>query len=53
MAFIAGRQQICVEFSDNIEEKEELENITCNSFLNHLFNMLGREVIYVFFFYLM
>lgn len=46
MAYIAGRQQIVVNMSDDIPdvEKEDLQNISSNTYLNSLFHLLGREV---------
>lgn len=47
MAYISGRQQVVVDLPESIPEieKEELHNISSNTYLNSLFHLLGREVL--------
>lgn len=46
MAYIAGRQQIVIDLPDDYpeDEKEDIQNISSNTYLNNYFHLLGREV---------
>ncbi|KAL3841860.1 hypothetical protein ACJMK2_019957 [Sinanodonta woodiana] len=44
MAFMLGRQQICLELSDEAEENDELTEIMSNTHLNNNFLALAREL---------
>ena len=44
MAFIAGRQHISLELSDDLTDKADLVQIMSNSHINDHFHSLAREV---------
>lgn len=50
MAYILGRQQVVVDLSENlpIYEREDIQNISSNTYLNPLFHLLGREVFFIY-----
>jgi 26S proteasome regulatory subunit N1 len=44
LAFMLGRQQICLELDEGVQDSEDLAEIMANAHLNNHFLNLAREV---------
>lgn len=52
LAYMVGRQQLCLELSDDLPDKSELTCIMSNAHVNDHFHSLAREVSYIYYFFI-